>query len=63
MSQVTVFQCDGPDCLRSDDESIEEACLLEAGWLIVSLTDDEEQRQAHLCSYRCLSGWAGEMVE
>ena len=65
MSQVTVFNCDGPDCLRSDDESLDDGSLRTAGWVTVQVWDEEDEieREAHLCSFECLSKWALELVE
>lgn len=63
MSVVVHHLCDGPDCLRSDEDSLEEFSLLEAGWLVVNFVDDEEARVSHFCSYRCLGKWAMEAAE
>lgn len=60
MSQVSVFNCDGPSCMRSDDMSGDERSLMDAGWLMVSLVDDEEERVVHLCSYECMAEWTQE---
>ena len=59
MSQVTVFQCDGPACLKSSEVDCEDD-LMPDGWLILYFIADEEDRQAHLCSYDCLETWAEE---
>lgn len=65
MSQVSVFQCDGPSCLEADDDSLDETSLQEAGWLIVTMYDpeDETERVAHLHSFACLAAWATESAD
>lgn len=64
MGQVTVYQCDGPDCLRSDDESMEDASLMLAGWSVLSFVDEDEvERVSHFCSFACVEKWAAELAE
>ena len=65
MSLVSVFQCDGPTCVASDDEGMDEAGIREAGWLIVSFNNQDDEDESvecwsHFCSYACLEAWARE---
>ena len=62
MSEVVFFSCDGPACVASDQESCDSRGLMEAGWMVLELIDDEEERIAHFCSYACLAAWAEENV-
>jgi len=64
MSQVSVFQCDGPACITTLEEAYDEDDLVAGGWLLVTFAgDDEDERVAHLCSHSCLASWATEVVE
>jgi len=63
VTQISVFQCDGPACVTTLEEAYDDDDLVSGGWLLVTFSDGEEERTSHLCSHACLAAWASEVAE
>lgn len=70
MGETHVFQCDGPTCLETDEDSWDHPGLRDAGWQVFEFLqpdeDDEDNDLTHVaffCSFKCMADWALELVE
>lgn len=63
MSEIRFFHCDGPACLEADERAGDEQTLQEAGWLILTFADVDEQHISHFHSYDCLLAWTVEACQ
>lgn len=60
MSEVRVFQCDGPSCLETVEDIGNEDDLAGEGWFLLTFRagEDDADEVAHLHSLECVIAWA-----